>query len=142
MRRALIYSGVAVALFSAAGVAVWRYGDTVSDAARSAVIGEELRQELREAEAELKRERERRREIAEVAERRLEELDALRDRQAELQRVIEDDDDAADWADRRLPGAVRRLVRDGAGDGHADGDGDAAGRVDAVPDSGAGDDGE
>ena len=142
MRKALIYSGLAAVLLGVAAVGVWRYGDTVADAARSAVIGDELRQELREAEAELKRERERRRQIAEVAEQRLEKLDALRDRQAELERIEEQDDDVAAWADRRLPGAVRELVRDGAGNGHADRDGDAAGGVDAVSEGGAGADGD
>lgn len=118
------WAKVAIGLAVAAGIsaAVWTWRDAIQDAARQAVIGEELRQELRESEQELQRERERREQISDVAEKRLERLEALRESRDELEQAISDDDETAQWADRELPERVRGILhRDaGPGDGHED----------------------
>lgn len=139
MRR-LVWAAFAVIIVAGIAVAVWVWRDDIGEAARQAVIGDQLRQDLRECNADLKRSAERREQISAVAEERLEQLEALREERNGLQEVIDDDESAADWAGRDLPDGAVELFRDKAGNGHEDGDGESTGRVDDMPDGGAGDD--
>ena len=135
--RRIIWAVLAVIAVAGIAAAGWVWRDDIADAARQAVIGDELRQELRESEQELQRERERRQQIVDTAERRLEQLNELRDRQAELEQVIENDEESQEWAGRDLPDSIARFVRGGSGDGNADSDGEAAKSVDDMPNGSA-----
>ncbi len=103
--------------------AVWQWRGELQEAARQAVIGEQLREDLREASRELQRAREERDRVERIAEERADRLDRLRQRERDLEQSLraleESDDEVADWAERRLPGGVLDRLR---GEPRADND--------------------
>lgn len=103
--------------------AIWQWRGEIQEAARQAVIGEQLREDLREASRELQRAREERDRVERIAEERADRLDRLRQRERDLEQSLraleESDDEVADWAERRLPGGILDRLR---GEPRADND--------------------
>ena len=114
--RKWIIGGVVAVLLAGIGTAAYQYRHAIQDAARQAIISEELRQEVKELQEQSEELRQRNEELYRIIEQRGERIREIEQREREHRQEVE----LGEWGERPVPDDVVERLRDQPGTGGDD----------------------